>query len=299
VDAVEGHRQLISRKQAVIARALALAGALVLFAAAPALAGTSIVNVQFQAFGPDHLQVLPGETVEWDNVSERRHTVTADDGSFDSGDLFSGQTFSHLFAAAGTYPYHCRVHAGMVGEIDAVHVILDPLPTAAIPAGQRVDFSGRTDDPSHAVRIERSTDGAFEAVGVAQPAADGAWHASLPATTTADFRAANDEGASVARRLLVSTRKILIRRFRDGIVATVTPADPYARVVVEQLIHERFGWWPVAQTRLDYVSQTTFRVRRRARLRVVLVDRDGWTPIVTSPAVTVLNRAPGNGLHTR
>jgi hypothetical protein len=103
----------------------------------------------------------------------------------------------------------------------------------------------------------------------------------------------------VARRLLVSTRKILIRRFRDGIVATVTPADPYARVVVEQLIHERFGWWPVAQTRLDYVSQTTFRVRRRARLRVVLVDRDGWTPIVTSPAVTVLNRAPGNGLHTR
>jgi plastocyanin len=279
----------------VLTRALALAGALVLFLPGQGLAAgtTTTVNVIFQAFSPDHIQVLPGDTVEWDNVSDRRHTVTADDGSFDSGDLFGGEKFSQAFATAGSYPYHCRIHEGMVGEVDAVHVILDPLPTAAIPAGQHVDFSGRTDDPSRPVRIERSTGGAFQPVASVRPAADGSWRTTLPATATADFRAANDAGPSPARRLLVSDRKVLVRPLRNGIAITVTPSQPYARILVEQLIHERFGWWPVQSTRLDYVSQAVFRVRHRARLRAVLVDTDGWTPIATSRAVTVLNHAPG------
>ena len=63
------------------------------------------------------LDVLPGDTVEWTNSSTRRHTVTAGDDSFDSGDLFGGDAFAHAFDNAGTYAYHCSYHPMMHGEL--------------------------------------------------------------------------------------------------------------------------------------------------------------------------------------
>jgi plastocyanin len=44
------------------------------------------------------------------------HTVTADDGSFDSGTLSSGKSFSYTFNTAGDFPYHCTFHGGPGGE---------------------------------------------------------------------------------------------------------------------------------------------------------------------------------------
>ena len=38
------------------------------------------------------------------------HTVTAIDGSFDSGRLGSGETFRHTFDIAGTYASQCMIH---------------------------------------------------------------------------------------------------------------------------------------------------------------------------------------------
>ena len=65
--------------------AFAGAAAAALALAVPAsAAGPQQVSIQFAAFGPDPIDVLPGEGVHWENVSDRTHTVTADDGSFDS-----------------------------------------------------------------------------------------------------------------------------------------------------------------------------------------------------------------------
>ena len=72
---------------------------------------------------------------------------------------------------------------------------------------------------------------------------------------------------------------------RGGVSVSVTPSDPYASFLVEVYRRERFGWWPVARGRLDYVSEAQVRVHRPARVRVVLVDRDGWTALASSPAV--------------
>src|SRR6476661_5457830 len=101
------------------ARVLAAAGALALFSA-PGSAATAPeqVDIQFQNFGPNVLDVLPGETVQWQNVSERTHTVTADDATFDSGDLDPGASFAREFDSVGVFAYHCTKHAGMVGEVD-------------------------------------------------------------------------------------------------------------------------------------------------------------------------------------
>jgi plastocyanin len=266
--------------------------ALLLALAPAARAATTPVQVQFSAFGPGTVDVLPGETVEWENVSERRHTVTADNGAFDSGDIFSGQRFSHTFDAGGTYAYHCTVHDGMIGTVDVQPVTMGPLPTAAVPAGDPVTIDGRTADPGQPVRIERGDDGNFKTVATAQPAADGSWRTSLRAEITGDLRAANDAGASTPKRLLVSDRKVTIRATRRGIAVAVTPALPYARIVVEHVSRERFGWWPALRTRLDYVSRASIKLRRPARVRVSLIDRDGWTALATSRVLALGRRAP-------
>src|SRR4051812_42111647 len=118
------------------ARAPALAGVLALAGLAAPAAGAAVqpVNVQFAAFSPTPLDVLPGETVMWSNVSVRRHTVVSDAGAF-AGDLPAGGSFAWTFATTGAYPYHCTVHPGMAGEGDVRRVTPGPPPPAAIPAG--------------------------------------------------------------------------------------------------------------------------------------------------------------------
>jgi plastocyanin len=263
---------------AVVAAALALPGS--------AAGATYSVSAQFQSFGPTPLDILPGESVEWQNASERNHTVTADDGSFDTP-LGPGETFTREFDTAGEFAYHCTIHAGMVGEVDVRPVILGPLPTAAVPAGNQVEFDGRTADTAHPVRIERSTGGAFQTIATATPAADGSWKASITAQATGDYRAEANAGVSETRHMIVSDRKVLVRATRRGVAVTVTPALPYGRVLLEQDLRERFGWWPAQPTRLDYVSQASFRVARPARVRVLLVANDGWTALATSAVLTL------------
>lgn len=266
----------------------ALAAVAFLAAAGGAEAATQPVGIQFAAFGPAELEVLPGETVEWTNVSPRQHTVVSDAGAFASGDLIAGAGFNWTFDRVGAYAYHCTVHPGMVGEVDVRSVILEALPTAALPRGTRVALAGRTADPSQPVRVQWSADGVhFATVATATPSPAGDWRASVAAGATGDYRAASSGGVSDTRRLLVTDRRVRLRVTRNGVVAAVTPSDPYATIVLQRYLRTRFGWWPVATKRLDYVSSTSFRARRPGRVRAVLVDEDGWTPLATSPVVVL------------
>jgi plastocyanin len=46
------------------------------------------------------------------------HTIVSDDGAFaSSGSLGGNATFSATLTAAGSYPYHCGIHPGMVGTV--------------------------------------------------------------------------------------------------------------------------------------------------------------------------------------
>lgn len=264
-----------------------LAAAAVALAVLPgaARAATVVVGAQYDAFSPSAAAVLPGETVRWQNVGGRAHTVTADDGSFASGELAAGTSFEQVFASIGTYPYHCSLHPAMTGRIDVRAVVLDPLPVAAVPAGNLVEFSGRTADPSAPVRVERSVGGAFTAVAAATPDAAGAWRVTTRVRASGEYRATSPGGASDPRRLLVSDRRVLVRGTRRGVAVEVTPPLPYGRVLLQQRLRDRFGWWPVGRARLDYVSEASFRLRRAAPARVVLVAADGWTPLATSRVI--------------
>ena len=81
--------------------------------------GATALAVQMMnfSFQPASLTVKVGDTVTWTNNDSTAHTVTADDNSFDSGNIDPGATYKHTFDKAGTVPYHCSIHSSMTGSI--------------------------------------------------------------------------------------------------------------------------------------------------------------------------------------
>lgn len=74
------------------------------------------VMVNDSRFVEKSITIPVGTTVTWVMDANFQHTVTADDGSFDSGRLSNGQTFSYTFNTAGEFPYYCTIHGGPGGE---------------------------------------------------------------------------------------------------------------------------------------------------------------------------------------
>lgn len=77
------------------------------------------VSPPSRGYSPDNLTLVIGvnNTVTWTNNDSSIHTVTANDGSFDSGYLNPGDSFTHTFTTAGVYEYHCQLHPWMVGYV--------------------------------------------------------------------------------------------------------------------------------------------------------------------------------------
>jgi plastocyanin len=80
-------------------------------------AAAGSVTIKDFAFAPSSLTIGVGDTVTWTNSGPSIHTATAKDGSFDSGNLDKGQSYSKTFSSAGTYSYICRPHPFMTGKI--------------------------------------------------------------------------------------------------------------------------------------------------------------------------------------
>jgi len=78
-----------------------------------AVAGEYVVVAQ--DFSLTDLTVEPGEEFTLDNQGETTHTLTADDGSFDSGNVEGGSQSGPLTPPdePGEYPFHCEIHASM------------------------------------------------------------------------------------------------------------------------------------------------------------------------------------------
>jgi len=80
----------------------------------------TIVEPRLQSrwgYAPATQTIAPGTWVTWSNDGQDAHTVTALDGSFDSGNLDPSEGFSWYFEQAGTWQYTCTLHTWMVGTI--------------------------------------------------------------------------------------------------------------------------------------------------------------------------------------
>jgi plastocyanin len=82
---------------------------------------TSANNVSIQItgfkFAPADVEVSVGTTVTWVNNDPVSHTVTFDNGEFDTGSFPHGDNRSYTFSSLGKYTYHCSIHPSMKGNI--------------------------------------------------------------------------------------------------------------------------------------------------------------------------------------
>lgn len=106
-------RRRIRRSLALIPAAL-----IVLFLCAAAVSAASAnVTMQGFAFDTPTLTVNVGDSVTWTNKDTAAHNATADDGSFKTPDIATGQTATITFSKAGTFTYICTIHPRMKGTI--------------------------------------------------------------------------------------------------------------------------------------------------------------------------------------
>jgi plastocyanin len=84
------------------------------------LAATSAVTIQNSAFNPPSTPVRVGEMVTWTNRDAFSHTATSDGGAWDTGVITTGASRSSTFMNAGTFAYHCAIHAFMKGTVTVV-----------------------------------------------------------------------------------------------------------------------------------------------------------------------------------
>jgi plastocyanin len=79
---------------------------------------TNSITISNFMFSPMSASVAPGSTVSVTNKDSVTHTLTANGGQFDTGDIGGGQTKTFTAPSkAGTYKYICNIHQYMVGTI--------------------------------------------------------------------------------------------------------------------------------------------------------------------------------------
>ena len=80
---------------------------------APRQPQVHVVQVRDFSYEPRSITIEPGDTVRWVlSGSDHTHTVTARNGDFNSGVVFtaSGVTFERRFDERGTWDYSCQAH---------------------------------------------------------------------------------------------------------------------------------------------------------------------------------------------
>ena len=178
----------------------------------------------------------------WMNDSARAHTVTANDGSFDSQRNPVGGMFESG-SRLGGIRYRCTLHPFMTGEVD-VYESCSTL--RAQPArGSRTRSTGARRCPAarrSRSRPHRRRDS--RRLRRTAVAADGTFVPSVVPTTTATFRAVVGDDSSPSVHLIVVDHTITasvkrLKGHRVQVDATVTPASPGSKVVLQLHLRER------------------------------------------------------------
>ena len=83
----------------------------------PAEPRETAIAIQDFKFAPEDITVDVGASVTWTNEDAAPHTATADDGSFDTGNLRDDDAKTITFRKAGSFTYFCEFHKFMRAKI--------------------------------------------------------------------------------------------------------------------------------------------------------------------------------------
>ena len=81
-------------------------------------AATDQIEIADFKYDPETVTVDAGTEVTWTNSDDAAHTATADDSSFDTGDLDQGDSNSVTFDEPEAFTYYCRFHPFMKATVE-------------------------------------------------------------------------------------------------------------------------------------------------------------------------------------
>lgn len=81
----------------------------------PSAAG--VITIKGFAFDPEKVTAEVGQEITVRNEGSTAHTVTADDGDFDTRSIPAHGTATFTVTKAGMYPFHCAIHEHMKGTL--------------------------------------------------------------------------------------------------------------------------------------------------------------------------------------
>lgn len=111
-------RRLLLSNAVAVTGAAALAGRLLpLSGSAKANTGDHLVEIRGFKFSPDKLRVRAGDRITWSNRDIAPHTATANDESWDTGEIKKGETKSMRVTSGMSGGYFCRFHPQMTAEL--------------------------------------------------------------------------------------------------------------------------------------------------------------------------------------
>jgi plastocyanin len=122
-------------------------------AAGSVRAADTPVTIAGFAFDPTTVTINVGDSVTWTNQDSIAHTATAGDGSFDTGNIVAGGTESVTFDTAGTFAYHCTIHATMNGTVVVQGAAATPAPTPEPTVGGGVSITPAPTDTLAAATV--------------------------------------------------------------------------------------------------------------------------------------------------
>ena len=79
--------------------------------------GDVAVSIKDFAFDPSAISAKVGQVIAFSNTGTVQHTATVDDGSCSTPKIDAGSVDGLAFSVAGSYPFHCAIHAQMTGTI--------------------------------------------------------------------------------------------------------------------------------------------------------------------------------------
>jgi plastocyanin len=270
--------------------------ALALATGAPSETGVQRdVLIPGKFFSPQREVVLVGDTVTWRNLDSSSHTATARDGSFDSGNLVPGATFSQTFSAAGNHVYVCRIHRYMRGEVDVYGLALNT-PGYAVPFGEQTSLQGLAPPSAGQVTIRRrNPGGTFVDIGTAAVGAEGSFRYPLTANASASYEAVAGTLSSGTAELRVAARVKLVvsRKARStSVIIRTEPAQTDAVVELQKYIFERFDFRTVRRARLDAAGAVVLHMSVRGKLHMRALLPTGVRGYGRAVSATILVRPP-------
>jgi plastocyanin len=150
------------------------------------------VSIVYRAYQPSTTIVTVGETVTWRNETLMQHTVTAIDGTFNSGVMAGGTSFSVTFTTPGTFLYKCLVHPTMKGTVIVLSAQAAQIVQVRLSKGPR---------GSHTlVHVQASRPGAKVLLEARRGSA---WRQVAQGRLSAQGTATLSVGSTIARRLRV------------------------------------------------------------------------------------------------